>query len=110
VGRLTNISVTKSLHRIRYVVTGGGGADLYPCQREWFTSECRSGYHFLYVRVGNSGIKVTAVPRRGDTLHRFWTARRSRPVAPTVVVGKAGFEPATSASRTLRAAKLRHFP
>jgi hypothetical protein len=26
------------------------------------------------------------------------------------VVGKAGFEPATSASRTLRAAKLRHFP
>jgi hypothetical protein len=27
-----------------------------------------------------------------------------------LVVGKAGFEPATSASRTLRAAKLRHFP
>jgi len=26
------------------------------------------------------------------------------------VVGKAGFEPATSASRTLRAAQLRHFP
>ena len=26
------------------------------------------------------------------------------------VVGKAGFEPAASASRTLRAAKLRYFP
>jgi hypothetical protein len=26
------------------------------------------------------------------------------------VVGKAGLEPATSASRTLRATKLRHFP
>jgi hypothetical protein len=29
---------------------------------------------------------------------------------PEILVGKAGFEPATSASRTLRAAKLRHFP
>jgi hypothetical protein len=28
----------------------------------------------------------------------------------TYLVGKAGFEPAASASRTLRAAKLRHFP
>ena len=28
----------------------------------------------------------------------------------TFLVGKAGFEPAASASRTLRAAKLRHFP
>ncbi len=26
------------------------------------------------------------------------------------IVGKAGFEPAASASRTLRATKLRHFP
>ena len=33
-----------------------------------------------------------------------------KPLTSTFVVGTAGFEPATSASRTLRATKLRHVP
>jgi hypothetical protein len=32
------------------------------------------------------------------------------PLTSTFVVGTVGFEPTTSASRTLRAAKLRHVP
>jgi hypothetical protein len=42
----------------------------------------------------------------GDPVHRkaFGDPR------PEVPVGTAGFEPATSASRTLRATKLRHVP
>ena len=34
----------------------------------------------------------------------------ARPRPGEILVGKAGFEPAASASRTLRATKLRYFP
>ena len=33
-------SATKELKKIRYVVTGGGGASLYGCDEKWFTDGC----------------------------------------------------------------------
>ncbi|HET7481651.1 MAG TPA: metallophosphoesterase [Actinomycetota bacterium] len=70
-------SVTKPLHRIRYVVTGGGGASLYGCSDKWFSDRCVAAHHFLYVVVRADRIVVQAVPSRGDPFDRFSTAGRS---------------------------------
>jgi hypothetical protein len=69
-------SVTKQLRGIRYVVTGGGGASLYPCDPRWFTARCRSRYHFLTVTAGRRYLKVRAVGRAGARFARFRTDGR----------------------------------
>jgi predicted phosphodiesterase len=69
-------SATKPLRRIRYVVTGGGGASLYPCGEAWFSVECQSRNHFLYVVVHPDHIGVRAVPTVGHPFHRFQTTGR----------------------------------
>jgi hypothetical protein len=66
-------AVSKPIRRIRYVVTGGGGAGLYSCHDRWFSAICRELHHFSYVRVGAERIRVTAVPRRGEPFHSFAT-------------------------------------
>ncbi len=59
------------------------------------------GDHLRPLRMGLR--LVCALPTGPmDVNEVVWTAR--------LLVGKAGFEPAASASRTLRAAKLRYFP
>lgn len=67
---------SEDLRRIRYVVTGGGGASLYPCDDAWFVAECRSRNHFLYVVAGPDAIVVRAVPAAGRPFHRFTTTGR----------------------------------
>ncbi|MGH2736334.1 MAG: metallophosphoesterase family protein [Actinomycetota bacterium] len=69
-------SVTRPLRRIRYVVTGGGGASPYACDRKWFTARCRTRYHFLYVRAGQDELRARAVDTNGRVFHRFSTAGR----------------------------------
>lgn len=69
-------SVTKPRNRIRYVVTGGGGAGLYSCHDAWFTARCIERYHFLYVVAKPDGIEVRAVPASGASFHRFFTTGR----------------------------------
>jgi hypothetical protein len=64
-------AVSKPIRRIRYVVTGGGGAGLYPCHDRWFSAVCRERHHFTYVRVGTEGIRVRAVPPEGKPFHVF---------------------------------------
>ena len=61
------------------------------------SSPCRATWSF----------RTRSWPKRLDALIREC---EGSPPETRLVVGKAGFEPATSASRTLRAAKLRHFP
>lgn len=51
-----------------------------------------------------------ALPVRWVAPHRLTEVESTRIRPGISLVGKAGFEPAASASRTLRAAKLRHFP
>jgi Calcineurin-like phosphoesterase len=64
-------SVTKPLDRIRYVVTGGGGASLYGCSSRWFLGRCRERHHFLVVAVRKKNLWGTAVPARGPSFHTW---------------------------------------
>ncbi len=67
---------TKELRGIRYVVTGGGGASLYPCEPRWFVEFCLPRHHFLYVSLFADRIDVRAVPVSGPPFHEFSTAGR----------------------------------
>jgi hypothetical protein len=69
-------AVSKPLGRIRYVVTGGGGAELRGCFERWYVARCVSRHHFLYVRAGAEWLWVEAVPRRGAPFHKFRTRGR----------------------------------
>ena len=69
-------AVTKPLRRIRYVVTGGGGAPLYGCSEQWFSERCEERHHFLWVRARTRGIRVRAVPPTGPPFHDFRTTGR----------------------------------
>jgi hypothetical protein len=64
-------SVTKRIHGIRYVVTGGGGAPTYPCSDKWFVDVCRERRHFLYVTVSADRMRVSAVPAFGEPFDSF---------------------------------------
>lgn len=67
---------TSALRRIRYIVTGGGGASLYTCGDAWFVAICQSRNHFLYVVAGPERIEVRAIPSVGPPFHRFTTTGR----------------------------------
>lgn len=67
---------SKSLKRIRYVVTGGGGATLYRCTHAWYSAGCQARNHFLYVVAGPERIIVRAIPTSGPPFHRFTTTGR----------------------------------
>ena len=66
-------SVTEPQQGIRYVVTGGGGAQLYPCLLSEESEICRIEHHFLSVRADEDDISVRAVPDRGRPFDRFTT-------------------------------------
>lgn len=69
-------AVTKPLRKIRYVVTGGGGASLYGCSDQPFSERCVARYHFLYVVVRADHIEVRAVPESGRPFDKFTTTGR----------------------------------
>ena len=71
-----NYEVTRPLRRIRYVVTGGGGASLRPCTPQWFSERCIVRHHFLYVTAGKERIRVKAIPPQGRVMDRFTTTGR----------------------------------
>lgn len=56
---------------VRYVVTGGGGATLYPCLPAYFTDVCEERHHFLYVEAEVEKLTVTAVPPQGSPIDRI---------------------------------------
>ena len=66
-------AVTKPQDGLRYVVTGGGGAELYPCLPNPITDVCKLEHHFLYVEAETDAIKVSAVPPQGPPLDTFTT-------------------------------------
>jgi acid phosphatase len=71
------LHVSRSLRRIRYVVTGGGGARLYPCTGDqWFTATCLSQHHFMYFVVRETRIEAQAIPKTGPPIYRFSTSGR----------------------------------
>jgi hypothetical protein len=70
-------AVTRPIRRIRYAVTGGGGAALYPCGTAWFSERCVSRHHFLYVVAWPDRIVVRAVPAAGRPFDRFTAEGRT---------------------------------
>jgi predicted phosphodiesterase len=70
-------SVTRPLHRIRYVVTGGGGATLYDCgPLSSIYDRCVERHHFLYVIATKDQITVRALPSSGPPFDAFSTTGR----------------------------------
>lgn len=69
-------AVTKSLHKIRYVTTGGGSASPHRCTPRWFTERCIVQYHFLSISAGTNKISVAAIGTSGATIDRFSTTGR----------------------------------
>jgi hypothetical protein len=70
-------SVTKPIKKIRYLVTGGGGRDLYSCGQANFSAACVERNHFIYVHAGRKRLRVRAVPAKGPVFHRFRTRGRA---------------------------------
>jgi hypothetical protein len=62
--------------RVRYAITGGGGAGLYGCDHPERTEVCMERHHFLYVVAGEDRIVVRAVPISGAPFHSFATSGR----------------------------------
>lgn len=62
--------------RVRYVVTGGGGAGLYGCDTPGVAEMCIERHHFLYVVAGDDRLVVRAVPMSGRPFHNFATSGR----------------------------------
>lgn len=57
---------------IDYVISGGGGAPVYPCVSRPVTMLiCRPVHHFLIVEVAGKRVDVTAVTAGGESLDRF---------------------------------------
>lgn len=67
---------SKPLRKIRYVVTGGGGASLYSCSKQSYVDRCRAGNHFVYVVATPELITVRAIPPTGPPFHKFTTEGR----------------------------------
>ena len=67
---------SEPMRKIRYVITGGGGASLYSCGEKWFVDKCRARNHFLFISAGPERIEVRAVPPSGGPFHRFTTTGR----------------------------------
>ncbi|MDQ3987051.1 MAG: hypothetical protein M3280_11230, partial [Actinomycetota bacterium] len=66
-------AVTKPQNGLRYVVTGGGGASLYPCVPAYFSEVCEVRHHFLFVEATQRRIRVWAVGTAGAPFDRFTT-------------------------------------
>jgi len=72
-----NYEASRSLRRVRYLVTGGGGASVRACGPPVRTTAvCIARYHFLEIVVGSKRIAVRAIPRRGRPFHTFTTTGR----------------------------------
>ncbi len=63
--------------KVRYVVTGGGGAGLYGCQNPSIAEKCIERNHFLYVVVRPDQMIVRAVPISGGPIDYFRTQGRN---------------------------------
>ena len=68
---------TKPLRKIRYVVTGGGGASIYGCSHRWYVRKCVERHHFLYVIARQEKLVIRAVPDTGDVFDTFSTTGRN---------------------------------
>jgi hypothetical protein len=64
-----------------YVVTGGGGAPLYPASGDWFTAYHSSLYHFLKVEVNGCRLHLDAIDPNGHVFDSYEMDRCGHPTA-----------------------------
>ncbi|MER3514117.1 MAG: metallophosphoesterase, partial [Chloroflexota bacterium] len=50
---------------IVYLVTGGGGATLYPVGASWFTASSRAVHHFTRVTLSGCQAQIEAIDSTG---------------------------------------------
>lgn len=67
---------SEPINRIRYLITGGGGASLYSCSEKWFVEKCVARNHFVYVTATPDRITVRAIAPTGAPFHKFTTTGR----------------------------------
>jgi hypothetical protein len=64
-----------------YVITGGGGAPLYPASGDWFTAYRSSFYHFLKVEVNDCWLHLDAIDPNGHVFDSYEIDRCGHPTA-----------------------------
>jgi hypothetical protein len=80
-------STNTSHQAVTYIVSGGGGARLYPAASTWWTAHSASTYHYLRVSVNGCVMTTVAVNSSGGTFDPFTLdrcAQASDAGAPTV--------------------------
>jgi hypothetical protein len=60
-----NYQVSRPQGGVTYVVSGGGGGDLYRARRASFTAELAVEHHFVELEAGGGGLRYAAVDRNG---------------------------------------------
>lgn len=62
---------TVPIRGVTYVVTGGGGKDLYEAGESWWTAASRSVHHAVRVRVDGDRLRLEAVESNGAVVDRL---------------------------------------
>lgn len=86
-------STNRARQAVTYIVTGGGGARLYPAGYAAWTAYAKSDYEYLRVNVTGCVLTTTAVKTNGSTLDTFTLDRcaQAADVAhPTVRITSPG--------------------
>lgn len=80
-------STSTSRQAVTYIVTGGGGARLYPASMAAWTAHSRSEYQYLRVAVNGCVLTTEGVKTSGDTFDPFTLDRcaQASDVAPPTV-------------------------
>ncbi len=60
-----------TVNGVKYVVTGGGGAPLYPVDGDWWTEVSASVYHYVILDVSGPRVDFTATRLDGTVLDQF---------------------------------------
>ena len=62
---------TNPIDGVTYIVTGGGGADTYQCERsESWVAVCLSQHNFLYGEIDSEAIHIQAVDEDGQVFDK----------------------------------------
>ncbi len=62
---------TLPIHGVIYMVSGGGGKDLYPAGRNEWTAFSKSAHHVVLVRVDGERLSLEAIKPDGGVVDRF---------------------------------------
>jgi hypothetical protein len=97
-------STNASRQAVTYVVTGGGGAELYPTSRSAWTAFSRSTDHYVLSTFTASDFTLEAVDKNGAIFDRFTLNRSTQAddsAAPTVAIASPSSGSILSGTETI---------